>query len=99
MFAVLVGKSSKARKGTSIGRVRSVATVYGRESVHGREKDRIVGFSDLISGNPTLSADFKLTGPHTVVATTWKQPGSPEEKVPVTVDLQQAFDNLPPSSP
>jgi hypothetical protein len=73
--------------------------VYGRESVHGSEKDRIVGFSDLVSGNPTLSADFKFTGPHTVAATTWKQPGSPEEKVPVTVDLQQAFDNLPPSSP
>jgi hypothetical protein len=59
------------------------------------EKDRIVGFSDLINGNPTVSADFKFTGPHTVVATTWKQPGSPEEKVPVTVDLQEAFDNLP----
>ena len=70
--------------------------VYGREAAHGSEKDRIVGFSDLINGNPTLSADFEFTGPHTVVATTWKQPGSPEDKVPVTVDLKQAFDNLPP---
>jgi len=70
--------------------------VYGREAAHGSKKDVIVGFSDLINGNPTVSADFKFTGPHTVVAFTWKQPGSPEEKVPVTVDLQEAFDNLPP---
>ena len=72
--------------------------VYGREAVHGSEKDRIVGFSELINGNPTVSADFKFTGPHTVVATTWKQPGSPEVKVAVTVDLWKAFENLPPSS-
>ena len=52
-----------------------------------------VGFSDLINGNPTLSPDFRFTGPHTVVASTWRQPG--EDKVPVTVDLQAAFDNLP----
>jgi hypothetical protein len=73
--------------------------VYGRNAVHGSEKDRIVGFSELINGNPTISADFRFTGPHTVVVTTWKQPGSPEDKVPVTVDLQEAFDKLPPSSP
>jgi hypothetical protein len=69
--------------------------VYGREAAHGSEKDRIVPFSDLINGNPTVSADFRFTGPHTVEAITWKQPGSPENKVPVTVDLQEAFDNLP----
>jgi hypothetical protein len=73
--------------------------VYGRSAVHGSEKDRIVGMSELINGNPTISADFKFTGPHTVVVTTWKQAGSPEEKVSVTVDLQQAFDKLSPSSP
>jgi hypothetical protein len=74
--------------------------VYGRQAVHGSEKDRIVEFSDLINGNPTVSADFKFIGPHTVVATTWKQvPGDhPVEGVPVTVDLQEAFDNLPPQS-
>jgi hypothetical protein len=70
--------------------------VYGREAAHGAKKDVIVGFSDLINGNPTVSADFKFTGLHTVVATTWKQPGSPEEKVPITVDLQEAFDKVPP---
>ena len=72
--------------------------VYGREAAHGSEKDRIVGFSDLINGNPTLSADFEFTGPHTVVATTWKQPGSLDDKVAVTVDLPNAFGKLPPSS-
>jgi hypothetical protein len=70
--------------------------VYGREAARGSKKDVIIEFSDLMNGNPTVSADFKFTGPHTIVATTWKQPGSPEEKIPVTVDLQQAFDNLPP---
>jgi hypothetical protein len=73
--------------------------VYGRSAVHGSEKDRIVGMGELINGNPTTSADFKFTGPHTIVVTTWKQPGSPEEKVSVTIDLQEAFDKLSPSSP
>ena len=73
--------------------------VYGREAVHGNEKDRIVGLSELINGNPTVSPDFEFTGPHTIVVTTWKQPGKPEERVSVTVDLQEAFDNLSPSSP
>lgn len=73
--------------------------VYGREAVGGSEKNRIAGFSELINGNPTISADFQFTGPHTAVVTTWKQPGSPEEKVSLTVDLQEAFDKLPPSSP
>jgi hypothetical protein len=33
----------------------------------------------------------------TVVATTWKQPGSLEDKALVTVDLLEAFEKLPPS--
>ena len=72
-------------------------SVYGREAVHGSEKDRIVGFSELINGNPTVSPDFEFSGPHTVVAKTWKQPGSPEDKVSVTVNLLEAFDKLLPS--
>jgi hypothetical protein len=51
----------------------------------------------MINGNPTLSADFKFNGPHTVVATTWKQAGAMDDKVPVTVDLEDAFGKLPPS--
>jgi hypothetical protein len=72
-------------------------TVYGREAVHGSEKNRIVEFSELINGNPTVSPDFEFSGPHTVVAITWKQPGSPADKVRVTIDLLEAFENLPPS--
>lgn len=61
--------------------------------VFGRKKNQLAAFSDLIQGNPTVSADFRFTGPHTLVASTWKQPGSPEDKVPVTVDLEDAFAN------
>jgi hypothetical protein len=51
----------------------------------------------MIKGNPTVSGDFNFTGPHTVVASTWKQPGALDDKVPVTVDLEAAFAKLPPS--
>jgi hypothetical protein len=33
-----------------------------------------------------------------VTASTWKQPGSIDDKVPVSVDLDDAFGKLPPSS-
>jgi hypothetical protein len=67
-------------------------------AVYSREKNRFAAFSDLINGNPTVSSDFKFSGPHTVVASTWKQPGALDDKVPVTVDLEEAFGKLPPSS-
>jgi hypothetical protein len=67
-------------------------------AVYSRTKNRFGQFSDMINGNPTLSADFKFTGPHTVVATTWKQAGSLDDKVPVTVDLEDAFGKLSTSS-
>lgn len=51
----------------------------------------------MMQGNPTVSGDFKFTGPRTVLARTWKQPGSPEDKVPVMVDLEEEFGELPPS--
>jgi hypothetical protein len=66
--------------------------------VYSREKNRIAGLSDMIGGKPTVSADFHFTGPHTVVASTWKQPGSLDDKVAVTVDLEDAFGKLAPSS-
>jgi hypothetical protein len=65
-------------------------------TVFGRETSQIAAFTDMIQGNPTVSGDFKFTGSHTVVASTWKQPGSPDDKVPVTVDLEEAFGKLPP---
>lgn len=64
--------------------------------VYGRKKNFIAAFSDMIGGNPTVAGDFNFTGPHSVTASTWKQPGSPEDKVAVMVDLEDAFGKLPP---
>jgi len=65
--------------------------------VYSRAKNRFAKFSDMIGDRPTLSGDFSFSGPHTVAATTWKQPGALDDKVPVTVDLEEAFAKLPPS--
>jgi hypothetical protein len=66
--------------------------------VFSRQQKRIAAFSDLIGGKPTLSADFKFTGPHTLDAFTWKAAGNLDDKVPVSVNLEEAFAKLPPSS-
>jgi hypothetical protein len=66
--------------------------------VYSRQKNRIAKFSDMIDGRPTVSGDFSFSGPHTLVASTWKQQGALDDKVPVTVDLEQAFEKLPASS-
>jgi hypothetical protein len=66
--------------------------------VFSRHQKRIAAFSDMIDGKPTLSADFKFTGPHTLDAFTWKAAGNLEDKVPVSIDLEEAFAKLPPSS-
>jgi hypothetical protein len=66
--------------------------------VYGRKKNVIAAFSDMIGGKPTLSGDFKFTGPHAVTASTWKQQGSIDNKVAVTVDLDDAFGKLTPST-
>jgi hypothetical protein len=58
-----------------------------------RKQKRIAKFSDMIGGYPTLSGEFKFAGPHTLVATTWKQPGALEDHVPISVDLDAAFEN------
>ncbi len=65
-------------------------------AVYGREKNDFASFSDMIDGNPTISGDFKFTGPHTVVASTWRRPGAEMDRVPVTVNLEEAFGKLPP---
>jgi hypothetical protein len=54
----------------------------------------IAAFSDMINGNPTVSGEFTFAGPHSVTASTWKQTGAIDDKVPVTVDLDAAFDKL-----
>jgi hypothetical protein len=65
--------------------------------VYSRSKDAIASFSKMISDKPTLSGDFSFAAPHTLTATTWKQSGAMDDKVPVSVDLQDAFNKLPPS--
>jgi hypothetical protein len=64
--------------------------------VYGRKSGRIAEFSDMIDGKPTLSGDFYFSGAHSGAATTWRQPGSLDDKVPIMVDLQDAFAKLPP---
>jgi hypothetical protein len=66
--------------------------------VYSRQKNRIARFSDMIDGKPTLSGDFSFSGRHTLTATTWKQSGAVDDRVTVTVDLEEAFEKLPPSS-
>jgi hypothetical protein len=66
--------------------------------VYSRQKNRFAGFSDMIEGRPTLSADFHFAGPHTLVASTWKQQGSLDDTIPVTVNLEDAFAQLPATS-
>ena len=66
--------------------------------VYSRQKNRFAGFSDMIEGRPTLSADFHFAGPHTLVASTWKQQGSLDDKIAVTVNLEDAFAQLPATS-
>jgi hypothetical protein len=66
--------------------------------VYSRQQNRIAGFSDMINGEPTVSGDFHFVGSHTVVASTWKRPGSLDDKAAVTVDLEEAFAKLAPSA-
>ena len=59
-------------------------------------KRKLIGnFSDMIGGNPTVSGQFQFSGPHTLVASTWKKPGATDDAVPVSVDLEAAFAKLP----
>ena len=67
-------------------------------AVYSRGKNAFGQFSDMIDGKPSLSADFKFAGPHTLIASTWKQAGALDDRVPITVDLEDAFGKLPPSS-
>jgi hypothetical protein len=66
--------------------------------VYSLKKNVVANFSDMIGGNPTVSEQFRFAGPHTVVASTWKQPGATDVAVPVTVDLEAAFQKLPPAN-
>jgi hypothetical protein len=62
--------------------------------VYGVNKKLIANFSDMIGGNPTVSGQFQFSGPHTLVASTWKKPGATDDAVAVSVDLEAAFGKL-----
>ncbi len=62
--------------------------------VYAVKKNLIANFSEMIGGNPTVSGQFQFSGPHTLVASTWKKPGATEDAVPVSVDLEAAFEKL-----
>lgn len=63
--------------------------------VYSVKKSQFANFSDMINGSPTVSGDFTISKPHTLNARTWKQPGDLTDKVPLSVDLETAFDKLP----
>jgi hypothetical protein len=48
----------------------------------------------MIGGNPTIAAQFSFSGPHTLTASTWKKAGDLDDKVLVSVDLDEAFEKL-----
>jgi hypothetical protein len=64
--------------------------------VFGRKASRFAPLTDLIGGKPSLSGDFTFAAPHSLTSSTWKQEGAIDSKVPITVDLEQAFAKLPP---
>jgi hypothetical protein len=62
--------------------------------VYAVKKNLIANFSDMIGGNPTVSGQFQFSGPHILVASTWKKPGATEDAIQVSVDLEAAFEKL-----
>jgi hypothetical protein len=62
--------------------------------VYSVKKNQFASFSDMINGSPTISGTFTIVGPHTLHASIWKQPGDLEGKIPISVDLEMAFDRL-----
>jgi hypothetical protein len=66
--------------------------------VYSRRKNLIARLSDMIDGRPLLSGEFLISAPHTLTVTTWKQQGDLDNKVPLTVNLDEAFAKLPASA-
>jgi len=65
--------------------------------VYSRQRNLIISFNELIGGNPTVSADFNFSGPHTVTAATWEKAGS-DKQIPVVVNLEDAIGKAASSS-
>ena len=66
---------------------------------YSRKRNAFAKFNAMIGDRPTLSGDFEFSGPHSVTARTWKKPGDLDHTVPVTVDLETAFEKLKPPAP
>ena len=64
--------------------------------VYSRKRNAIAKFSDMIGGLPTLLGSFDVSGPNSLTAATWKEQGAFDDPVPVTADLETAFDKLTP---
>jgi hypothetical protein len=64
--------------------------------VYGRKANAFAKFSDMIKGEPTVSGKLEFTGPHTLTAMTWKSQGDLDHSVPISVDLEKAFEELKP---
>jgi hypothetical protein len=58
--------------------------------VFSREKGTIVSLNAMIGGKPTVSGEFKFTGPHTIAVAVQQAPGS-EKQVQIAVDLEKAI--------
>ncbi|MGE5261248.1 MAG: hypothetical protein ACM3MH_10285, partial [Actinomycetota bacterium] len=64
--------------------------------VYGRKANAFAKFSDMIKDEPTVSGMLEFTGPHTLTAMTWKSQGDLDHSVPISVDLEKAFEELKP---
>jgi len=65
--------------------------------VYSVKHNRFAQLSEMIGGRPLLSEKFQFSGQHDLTATTWRKDGAPDDSVPVTVDLEAAFDKLKPN--
>jgi hypothetical protein len=64
--------------------------------VYSRKANAFAKLGDMIGGKPTISGTFEFSGPHMLIAQTWKTDGAIDQPVPVKVDLAKAFAKLKP---
>jgi hypothetical protein len=66
--------------------------------VYSRKQNAMADFSDMIDGLPTVLGSFEVSAPHSLIAATWKEQGAFDDPVPITVDLETAFEKLKPAA-
>jgi len=64
--------------------------------IYSRKWNTFARLSDLIDEKPTISAKFAFSGPHTLIAQTWKTEGAIDQPVRIKVDLAMGFAKLKP---